>query len=139
MRAQAHEKVSTAKGEKPVAAATDYLDLYDRFPLNDEAKLARRKFRRCKPRSASLSPACLCTRRSLARKRSIWPGAGVKPAPNSQACFRIVGRDHQRADLRIVQCEVELGGKLEQLSEISLTDPELDAERVFSIAQAHRG
>ena len=52
---------------------------------------------------------------------------------------KLSGADHQRADLRIVQCEVELGGKLEQLSEISLTDPELDAERIFSIAQAHRG
>src|SRR4029077_2639216 len=38
LRAQAHEKVSAAKGEKPAAAAADYLDLYYRFPLNDEAK-----------------------------------------------------------------------------------------------------
>src|ERR1700686_5089562 len=52
---------------------------------------------------------------------------------------KLSGTDHQRADLRIVQCEVELGGKLDQLSEISLTAPELDAERIFSIAQAHRG
>src|ERR1700686_915747 len=52
---------------------------------------------------------------------------------------KLTGVDHQRADLRIVQCEVELGGKLDQLSEISLTDPELDAERIFSIAQVHRG
>ncbi len=52
---------------------------------------------------------------------------------------KLSGADHQRADLRIVQCEVELGGRLEQLSEISLTDPELDAERIFSIEQQHRG
>ena len=52
---------------------------------------------------------------------------------------KLSGVDHQRADLRIVQCEVELGGKLDQLGEIPLTDPELDAERIFSIAQAHRG
>jgi soluble lytic murein transglycosylase len=52
---------------------------------------------------------------------------------------KLSGVDHQRADLRIVQCEVELGGKLDLLSEVSLTDPDLDAERVFSIASAHRG
>jgi hypothetical protein len=43
LRAQAHEKISATKGEKPVAAAADYLDLYYRFPLNDEAKEAAQR------------------------------------------------------------------------------------------------
>ena len=40
LRAQAREKVAAAKGEKPLLAAADYLDLYYRFPLNDQAKAA---------------------------------------------------------------------------------------------------
>src|SRR4029077_1989730 len=51
---------------------------------------------------------------------------------------KLSGTDHQRADLRILQCEVELGGKLQQLSEFSVSDPDLDAERLYSLEQAHR-
>src|SRR4029077_12572243 len=40
LRAQANEKAAAAKGEKPVAAANDYLEVIYRFPINDEAKIA---------------------------------------------------------------------------------------------------
>jgi len=40
LRAQAREKLAAAKGEKPLHAAAEYLDLYFRFPLSDEAKTA---------------------------------------------------------------------------------------------------
>jgi hypothetical protein len=43
LRAAAHERVAAAKGEKPLTAAAEYLDLYYRFPLNDEAKAAGQK------------------------------------------------------------------------------------------------
>ena len=38
----------------------------------------------------------------------------------------------------MAQCDVQSGGKPERLSAVSLTDPELDAERIFTISQAHR-
>src|SRR4029077_7455820 len=40
LRAQANEKAAVAKGEKPIAAANDYLEVIYRFPINDEAKIA---------------------------------------------------------------------------------------------------
>ena len=40
LRAQANEKAALAKGERPLAAAKDYLEVIYRFPLNDEAKVA---------------------------------------------------------------------------------------------------
>ena len=114
LRAQAREKIAAAKGEKPAAAAADYLDLYYRFPLNDEAKAAgqkipvaairaRRGFSRHADANADRARGGVLRRQALAR------GA----ARNSQACFRSCrASDHERADLRIAQCEVELGGKL---------------------------
>jgi soluble lytic murein transglycosylase len=52
--------------------------------------------------------------------------------------LKLSGSDHDRAVLRMAVCQVEQGGKLESLSSLSLADPDLDAERIFAISQAHR-
>src|SRR6266851_1588738 len=140
LRAQAHEKISAAKAEKPTAAATDYLDLYYRFPLNDEAKTAGQQIPALQSALGESFPG-VPMQTQMARAEAFYMAKRWRDASTEFASLlpKLSGTDHQRADLRIVQCEVELGGKLEQLSEISLADPELDAERIFSIAQAHRG
>ena len=140
LRAQAHEKVSAAKGEKPAAAAADYLDLYYRFPLNDEAREAGQKIPALLSSLGESFPG-VPLQTQIARAETFYVAKRWREAATEFASLlpKLSGADHQRADLRIVQCEIELGGKLDQLSEISLTDPELDAERIFSIAQAHRG
>ncbi len=43
LRAQANERLAQEKGERPLAAASDYLALYYKFPLNDESKIAGSK------------------------------------------------------------------------------------------------
>ena len=139
LRAQAHEAVSAAKGEKRVAAATDYLDLYYRFPLNDEAKAAGQTTPALQSLLGESFPG-VPMQTQIARAEAFYTAKHWRDAGSEFASLlpKLSGVDHQRADLRIVQCEVESGGKLEQLSEISLTDPELDAERLYSIEQAYR-
>ena len=140
LRAQANEAVAAAKSEKPVAAAADYVDLYYRFPLNDEAKVAGQQIPALQVALADSFPA-VPLQAQIARAEAFYAARRWREASTEFANLlpKLSGVDHQRADLRIVECEVESGGRLEQLSEISLTDPELDAERIFSIAQAHRG
>ncbi|HEV7966683.1 MAG TPA: transglycosylase SLT domain-containing protein [Candidatus Acidoferrales bacterium] len=140
LRAQAHERISAAKAEKPAAAAADYLDLYYRFPLNDEAKTAGQQIPALQSALGESFPG-VPMQTQIARAEAFYIAKRWREASTEFASLlpKLSGTDHQRADLRIVQCEVELGGKLDQLSEIALTDPELDAERIFSIAQAHRG
>jgi soluble lytic murein transglycosylase len=140
LRAQAHEKIAAAKGEKPTAAAADYLDLYYRFPLNDEAKVAAQQIPALQSALGESFPG-VPMQTQMARAEAFYLAKRWREASTEYAGLlpKLSGVDHQRADLRIVQCEVELGGKLDQLGEIPLTDPELDAERIFSIAQAHRG
>jgi len=139
LRAQAHEKISAAKAEKPFAAAADYLDLYYRFPLNDEAKTAGQQIPALQSALGESFPG-VPLQTQIARAEAFYIAKRWREASTEFASLlpKLSGVDHQRADLRIVQCEVELGGRLEQLSEISLTDPELDAERIFSMEQAHR-
>jgi len=140
LRAQAHEKISAAKGEKPAAAAADFLDVHYRFPLNDEAKEAGDKIPQMQSALGESFPGVPMQTR-MARAEAFYIAKRWREAATEFASLlpKVSGVDHQRADLRIVQCEVELGGKLDQLNEIPVTDPELDAERIFSIAQAHRG
>jgi peptidoglycan lytic transglycosylase len=140
LRAQTKEKNSAAKGEKPLAAASDYLDLYYRFPLNDEAKTAGQEIPVLQSALGESFPG-VPMQTQIARAEAFylarrWRDAGAEYAG---LLPKLSGTDHQRADLRIVQCEVEAGGKLEQLSEIPLTDPDLDAERIYSLEQADRG
>jgi soluble lytic murein transglycosylase len=139
LRAQAHERISLANAEKPAAAAADYLDLYYRFPLNDEAKEAGQRIHALESALGESFPG-VPMQTQMARAETFYIARRWREASTEFASLlpKLSGAEHQRADLRIVQCEVELGGKLEQLSEISLTDPELDAERIFSMEQAHR-
>jgi soluble lytic murein transglycosylase len=140
LRAQAHEAVSASKGENRVATAADLLDLYYRFPLNDEAKAAGQRIPALQTLLGEAFPG-VPQQTQIARAEAFYLAKRWREASAEFAGLlpKLSGVDHQRADLRIVQCEVELGGKLDPLSEMSLTDPELDAERIFSIAQAHRG
>jgi len=140
LRAQAHQKIAAAKAEKPLAAAVDYIDLYYRFPLNDEAKVAGAEIPALQSALGESFPG-VPMQTQIARAEAFYIAKRWREASTEFAGLlpKLSGTDHQRADLRIVQCEVELGGKLDLLGEISLTDPELDAERIFSIAQAHRG
>ncbi len=140
LRAQAREKIAASKSEKPLAAATDYLDLYYRFPLNDEAKSAGQQIPALQSALGESFPG-VPMQTQVARAEAFYVAKRWREAGSEYANLlkNLSGVDHQLADLRIVQCEVELGGKLDLLNEVSLTDPELDAERIFSIAQAHRG
>ena len=127
------KKFRWRKAEKPVAAAADYLDLYYRFPLNDEAKAAGQQIPALQSALGESFPG-VPLQTQIARAEAFYIAKRWREASTEFANLlpKLSGTDHQRADLRIVQCEVELGGRLEQLGEISLTDPELDAERIFS-------
>jgi soluble lytic murein transglycosylase len=139
LRAQAHGKIAASKSEKPLAAATDYLDLYYRLPLNDEAKTAAQEIPALQSALGEAFPG-VPMQTQIARAEAFYVARRWREAGAEYASLlpKFSGVDHQRADLRIVQSEVEQGGKIEQLSEISLTDPDLDAERLYSLEQAHR-
>jgi soluble lytic murein transglycosylase len=140
LRAQAKEKFSAAKGEKPLAAAADYLDLYYRFPLNDEARTAGQEIPVLQSALGESFPG-VPMQTQIARAEAFYLAKRWRDASTEYASLlpRLSGTDHQRADLRIVQCEAEAGGKLDQLSVVPLTDPDLDAERIYSLEQADRG
>ena len=139
LRAQAKQKIAAAKGEKPLAAASDYLDLYYRFPLNDEAKIAGQEIPALQSSLGESFPG-VPMQTQVARAEAFYIAKRWREASTEYAALlpKLSAADHQHADLRIVQCEVELGGRLEQLAEIALAEGDLDAERFYALEQAHR-
>jgi len=139
LRAQAREKLAAAKGEKPSIAAADYLDLYFRFPLSDEAKTAGQRVASLQSMLGEQFPGTPL-QTQIARAETFYLAKRWHDARSEYAGLlpKLSGTYRERADLRVAECDVQSGGRQELLSAVSLTDPELDAERIFTISQAYR-
>ena len=137
LRAQAREKVARGKGRKTSGRGRGLSGPL--LPLSIERRSQGRgqEFRSLQSALGESFPG-VPLQTQIARAEAFYTARRWRDASTEFAALlpKLSGVDHQRADLRIVQCEVETGGKLGQLSAISLTDPELDAERIYSIAQA---
>ena len=139
LRAEAREKLAAAKAEKPLSAAADYLDLYYRFPLNDEAKAAGQKIPALQAALGDQFPVTPVPTQ-MSRAESFYSAKRWHDARAEFAALlpRLSGVDRERADLRIAQCDTQSGNGPELLAAVQLTDPELDAERLFALSQAYR-
>jgi len=139
LRAQAEEKAALAKGEKPVTAATDYLDLIYRFPLNDEAKVAVDRIPYLQAILAEQFPGTPIET-EISRAEGLYDARRWNDVRKVYEGLlpKLSGTAHERASLRLAQVQVQLGGTPDALGSLQLTDPELDAERIFSLSQVQR-
>ena len=139
LQAQAREQVAAAKGGKPLLAAVDYLDLYYRFPMNDQARAASQRIPLLQFALGEQFPGTPL-QIQIARAETFYLAKRWHDARTEYENLlpKLSGTDHERAELRVAECDVQSGGNPEGLSAVSLTDPELDAERIFAISQAHR-
>jgi soluble lytic murein transglycosylase len=139
LRAEAREKLAAVNGEKPLSAASDYLDLYYRFPLSEEARAAGQKIA---PLQAALGDQFPGTpvQAQMARAESYYVAKRWHDARSEYVGLlpKLAGIDRERADLRIAQCDTQTGAGPELLAAVPLSDPELDAERLFTLSQAFR-
>src|SRR5262249_29747905 len=125
-----------------VRAAKDYQAIFYKYPLSDEAKAS--------------GAALVSLQKSL---RSEFPyGAAEMQEQRAQAFFdahkwreartefeKLVSilRDaanpvRQRAQLRVAQCRVQLKGSISLVSSLTPTDPDVDADRLYSLSQFER-
>jgi soluble lytic murein transglycosylase len=124
-------------------AAADYQTVYYKFPLSDEAPAAgsalgqlQREMRNEYPRPSLDVEEKRAQAFFDARK---WHDARVEfekllaQAPRDPA-----DPMHERAQLRIAQVRIQLDGPASLLTNLKLDDPELDAERLTSLAQFYR-
>lgn len=139
LRAQANEKAALATSDKPLAAAKDYLEVIYRFPLNDEAKVAVDRVPYLQAILGEQFPGTP-VETEITRAEALYDARRWKDVRKSYEDLlpKLSGLAHDRASLRLAQVQVQLGGKAEALESLKLADPELDAERIYSLSQLQR-
>lgn len=134
LRGEAHEQA----GEKDQAAA-DYQAIYLHFPVSEQARESALKlsFLASEP-GAQIPPIPLDQRNAHAAQ--LFNAKNCDEARNeySQIVSQLTGGDSERAQLRILECDPKLGSGPEALAALKLSDPDVDAERFYALAQIYR-
>ncbi len=134
LRAEAREQAGQSQ-----SAARDYLAVFYGFPLSDEAKAAGTKVPALKRTLGEQFPG-VPTERQTGRAAALYDARRWRDARSEYEDLlpKVSGLESQRAELRIAQCSVQLGAASSLLASLAVTDPELDAERLYSLSQALR-
>jgi soluble lytic murein transglycosylase len=139
LRAQGREQIAAANSVPPLAAASDYLDVYYRFPLGDEAKTVADRIPFLQATLGELFPgtplATQIARAEAFNQASRWNDLR---AAYTELLPKVSGAARERAQLRIARANVARGAGLTELSSLQLTDPDLDAERLYLLSQEYR-
>ena len=134
LRAEAHEQA----GEL-LAAAADYQTVYLHFAASTQASEAGMKWDSLHAKLGDqLAPISLEQR--LARASTLYTANRWSEARNeySQLLPQLSGIERERAELRILECGAAFGAGPDAIAALKLTDPDLDAERLYQLAQTYR-
>jgi soluble lytic murein transglycosylase len=134
LRAQARDKTN-----QPLAAVSDYLQIYNRFPLTEQGRQAVVELNFLSHGPAGTIPQIPLDQR-IAHADTLfnaknWTDARAEYA---QLLTQVSGPDHDRAEMRVLACGVSLGSAPTELAALKIDDPDVDAERYFWLAQAYR-
>lgn len=134
LRAQAHEQANDK-----IAAAGDYLEVYDRYPLSTQADEAGEKVSVLESQMGTSFPQPLMSERLL-RANTLFDAHRWQDAENAynDAVPKLDGPDEDLAHLRIADCIVQLGGDPSLLASTQFQEQDVDAERLYYLSQAYR-
>src|SRR5277367_1279801 len=134
LRAEAREQSA-----QPLLAAADYQAIYLHFPLSDQAREAGEKLSFLRS-SHGDKLAAIPIEQQIDHAATIFTAHQWGDARNeySRLLPELSGADRERAQLRILECGVALGGGIGEISALSIADPDVDAERYYTIANYYR-
>jgi soluble lytic murein transglycosylase len=134
LRGQAHEQAG-----ETLDAAADYEAVYTRFSMSEQARQAdqKLKFLRATP-GANIPPLPLDVR--LARADALFAAENWNDARDEYADVlqSLSGPSAERAQLRTLECGLSLGSNPSELIALPITDPDVDAERSYALANFYR-
>jgi hypothetical protein len=133
LRGEAHEKAGQA-----LDAATDYQTLYTRFALSEQAREAATRMEFLRSAAGQVPPIPLDQRLNHADIVFNAKSWGVARSEYAALLPQLSGADTERAELRILECGVALGASPSQVIALKLTDPDVDAERSYTLADYYR-
>jgi soluble lytic murein transglycosylase len=134
LRGEAREKAGQV-----VDAAVDYQAVYTRFALSEQAREAAMRIEFLRSASAQI-PAIPLDQR-LAHADTLFNAKEWGPARTEYSAIlqQVSGAEFERAQLRILECGMGLGGSPSQVIALKVTDPDVDAERSYTLADYYRG
>jgi soluble lytic murein transglycosylase len=121
-------------------AAADYKSVYIRFPLSDQAGDAESKLANLSSTlGAQFQPIPMENR--LARAVKLFETQDWIDARNEYNTLltSLTGTELERAQVRILECGVEMGADPSDLAARKIADPDVDAEREYILADYYRG
>jgi len=133
LQAQALEKIAGKKA----AARRLYQEIYYGLPLSDEAKTATRKLTRTERSDTGA--------RQMERAAAFYDARRWREARAEYAKFRSLLKSKQplepaleKVALRYAECRARLGASPNVVASLKLSTPEIDAERLYVLAQRER-
>jgi soluble lytic murein transglycosylase len=135
LRAEAHEQAG-----QPLDAVTDYQALYMRFATSEQAKEAGRKLGFLRS-SLGEKFSGLPLEQRLAHAAILYNAKEWRDARDEYAEILPqlqVTADRERVGLRILYCGLALGSIPAETVALEITDPDVDAERFYSLAEHYR-
>ena len=134
LRAEAREQSA-----QPLLAAADYQAIYLHFPLSDQAREAGEKLSFLRS-SHGDKLAAIPIEQQIDHAATIFTAHQWGDARNeySRLLPQLSGTDRERAQLRIMECGVALGAGIGGISALTVADPDVDAERYYTIANYYR-
>jgi soluble lytic murein transglycosylase len=134
LRAEAREQSA-----QPLLAAADYQTIYLHFPLSDQAREAGEKLSFLRSAQGD-KLAAIPIEQQIEHAATIFTARQWGDARNeySHLLPQLSGADRERAQLRVMECGVALGAAISGISAMAVADPDVDAERNYSIANYYR-
>lgn len=133
LRAQAFEMAGQLQN-----AARDYIAVAYRFPTSTPSHEAFSKADLLRTKIGADFPTVPMDQR-ISRAEALFSTREWYQSREaySDVLPQLNGTAREQAQLRIAECQVNLGAPLTALTDLTLTDPETDAERLYALSQAH--
>jgi soluble lytic murein transglycosylase len=134
LRAQAYEATN-----QPLQAAADYQKVYLVFSTSEQAREAGEKLGFLRSTLGNQIPA-IPVERLVEHAAAIFGAKQWSEARDeySHLLPLLKGAEQERAELRILECGLALGGNPSQVATLKIDDPDVDAERYYSVANYYR-
>jgi len=134
LRGEAHEMDGQL-----AAAATDYTTAYLKFPLSDASRDAGEKLRALQSVPSNHIPE-IPLEQQLAHADALFIARSWSDAraEYSRLLMSLSGPQRERAELRVLECGMALGAGPSETMSLQLTDPDVMAERSYTLANYYR-
>jgi len=124
---------------KTLDAVSDYQAVYMRFATSEQARQAAVKLGFLRSTLGANYPELALDQR-VAHAGMLFGAKSWRDARNEYAALlpELSGADRERAQLRILECGLELGAGPAELDKLQVSDPDVDAERLDALAEYYR-